>query len=74
VSDHLQPSIDFFLTEQTVAKIGGNAFHVPPVERSVHDPATRIDVEIRGALNGGEEAMGLSPGLRQTVKRLATVR
>jgi hypothetical protein len=30
---------------------------VPPVKWPVHDPATGIAVEIRGALNCGEEAM-----------------
>jgi hypothetical protein len=57
VTKHVQPSIYFFLTEQAVAKIGGNAFHVPPVKWPVHKPAIGIDVEIRGALNCGEEAM-----------------
>src|ERR1700733_1616893 len=37
--------------------IGGNAFHVPPVKWPVQDFATGIDVEIRGALDCGEEAM-----------------
>ena len=43
MSEHLQPSIHFFPTQQPVAKIGGNAFHVPPVKWPVHDFATGID-------------------------------
>ena len=62
MSEHLQPSIDFFPTQQPVAKIGGNAFHVPPVEGSMHDTATGTDVEIRGALNCSEEAMASHNG------------
>jgi hypothetical protein len=56
VPKHIQPSIDFLLTEQAVAKIGG-AFHVPPVKWPVHDFATGIDVEIRGGLNCSKETM-----------------
>ena len=47
VTKRVQSSVYFFPTEQAVAKIGGNAFDVPPVEWPVHDPAIGIDVEIK---------------------------
>src|ERR1700678_4173074 len=62
VTKHVQPSIDLFLTEQAGAKIGGDAFHVPPVECTAHNPATGIDVEIRGALNCSKETMASYDG------------
>jgi hypothetical protein len=65
VTKYVPPSIDFFLTELAVAKIGANTSHVPPVEWPVHDPATGIDVEIKGALDCSEEAMASYNGSTQ---------
>jgi hypothetical protein len=53
---------DLRLRQKPVSQIGGNPFHVPPVEGNAHDLAARVDAEIRGSLNRSKKTVSPCDG------------